>query len=317
MKCFVASAFGHEDVDIVYDKCIRPVLKSLFVTPLRVDRVEHNDDIDNKIFELLESSDFAIADLTHSRPSVYYEAGYATGRGKPVVFISRSDHFRARDDDPAGLLRVHFDLQMKNIIAWSHPNAAFSKRLERRLRLVLKPLMLKRKVEEKLNSERAEFKALSESAKLESLKQVATGLLVEAGFTMKKIDEERDFVRRRSSVLATRIQQDHYLEVIVICTDSALKRTFELIEIRGSFGIEYYRDGKGVHTHYIIVSLRSTPERRISSGLKTFCPSGGAFYRVYHSSNKPDSHAYVHVISGVESQSEFNDVLEATLRSMV
>ena len=64
MKCFIASAFGHDDVDIIYDRCVVPTLKQLSVTPLRVDRVEHNEDIDNKIFELLDLADFAIADLT-------------------------------------------------------------------------------------------------------------------------------------------------------------------------------------------------------------------------------------------------------------
>ncbi|MEO7841617.1 MAG: hypothetical protein ABIU06_19930 [Anaerolineales bacterium] len=93
MKCFIASAFGHDDVDAIYDRCIIPILRKLSVTPLRVDRVEHNEDIDNKIFELLDSADFAIADLTYARPSVYYEAGYAAGKLKPVIYIAKRDHF--------------------------------------------------------------------------------------------------------------------------------------------------------------------------------------------------------------------------------
>lgn len=88
MKCFVATAFGRDDVDEVYDKCVRPALKRLHVQPSRVNRVEHNEDIDNKIFELLNAADFAIVDLTYSRPSVYYDAGYAFGTGKPVIYIA-------------------------------------------------------------------------------------------------------------------------------------------------------------------------------------------------------------------------------------
>jgi hypothetical protein len=61
MKCFIASAFGHKDVDAIYDHFVVPTLRKLSVTPLRVDRVKHNEDIDNKIFELLDSPDFAIA----------------------------------------------------------------------------------------------------------------------------------------------------------------------------------------------------------------------------------------------------------------
>jgi nucleoside 2-deoxyribosyltransferase len=141
MRGFVASAFGHDDVDAIYDRAIVPVLRELGLTPLRVDRHEHNEDIDDKIFELLDAADLCIADLTYARPSVYYEAGYAFARGTPVVYIARADHFRPRVGDPVGNLRVHFDLQMKNIIAWTSPNDTFRKQLKARLRHVTAPLM--------------------------------------------------------------------------------------------------------------------------------------------------------------------------------
>ena len=41
--------------------------------------INMNDDIDDKIFALLNSSHLCIADLTHARPSVYYEAGVLHG----------------------------------------------------------------------------------------------------------------------------------------------------------------------------------------------------------------------------------------------
>jgi hypothetical protein len=94
-------------------------------------------------------ADFCIADLTYARPSVYYEAGYLTGSDKPVIFVARSDHFRARDSDPEGNLRVHFDLQMKNIIAWNAPNKTFQRRLSKRISLVLRLLAKRQKLEER------------------------------------------------------------------------------------------------------------------------------------------------------------------------
>ncbi len=138
-QCFVASAFGHRDVDQVYSRVVQPLLRDFSTSARRVDRVEHNDDIDDKIFALLESADFCIADLTHARPSVYYEAGFAAGRSKPVIYIVRADHFRRRADieDPNGNLRVHFDLQMKNILVWkSADDPNFRRRLKRRLKLI-------------------------------------------------------------------------------------------------------------------------------------------------------------------------------------
>jgi nucleoside 2-deoxyribosyltransferase len=88
------------------------------VATRRVDRIEHNDDIDDRIIAEIEKADLVITDLTYARPSVYFEAGYAQ-RAIPVVYTVRGDHFRARDADPHGNRQVHFDLKMRNIIAWS------------------------------------------------------------------------------------------------------------------------------------------------------------------------------------------------------
>src|SRR5690349_13253404 len=107
LRCFVAMAFDRDDTERDWRQLLRPALKSLDISATRVIDVEHNDDIDDRIRALLQSADFVVADLTYARPSVYYEAGYAE-REVPVVYTCRSDHFKARTDDPNGNLRVHF-----------------------------------------------------------------------------------------------------------------------------------------------------------------------------------------------------------------
>lgn len=119
LRCFSTSAFGKRDVDIIFTKVVQPVLRQRSITPIRIDRVEHNDDIDDKILELIEYCDFCIADLTYARPSVYYEAGRVHGMGKPLIFLARSDHFNPKKDDLFGNFKIHFDLQMKNVIKWT------------------------------------------------------------------------------------------------------------------------------------------------------------------------------------------------------
>jgi nucleoside 2-deoxyribosyltransferase len=182
MNCFIASAFDHDDIDAVYDKAICPVLAELRIRPLRVDRVEHNDDIDKRIFQLIDQSHLCIADLTHVRPSVYYEAGYAFGTGKPVIYLARSDHFLPRPDDPAGNLKVHFDLQMKNIIPWTEPNETLKKRLRSRLLHVLRPILLKAKDEQAQSKARSRFEALSQNEKLLLLITKSQSLFYSHGF---------------------------------------------------------------------------------------------------------------------------------------
>src|SRR5690349_3854545 len=117
-RCFVAMAFDRNDTDRLYNQQIQRALKRAGVLPIRIDRIDHNDDIDDRIIAELNQCDLALADLTYARPSVYFEAGYAA-RVRPVIYTCRADHFRPRQDDPEGNLRVHFDLQMKNILKWS------------------------------------------------------------------------------------------------------------------------------------------------------------------------------------------------------
>jgi nucleoside 2-deoxyribosyltransferase len=184
LKCFVASAFGHDDVDAVYDQVIMPVLSNLGIRALRVDRVEHNDDIDDKILALIGDCDFCIADLTYARPSVYFEAGRVTGLGKPVIYTARSDHFRDQPDDDAGNLRVHFDLQMKNVIAWARPSTVVQKALTSRIRLVTRPLIAERRSRETEELERKRFNESSLHDRVAELRKLARSALRSADYVV-------------------------------------------------------------------------------------------------------------------------------------
>ena len=76
LRCFVAMAFAHKDTDAIFS-ALRKTLGPLGVNAQRVDRIEHNDNIDTRIISEIEAADLVIADLTYARPSVYFEAGYA------------------------------------------------------------------------------------------------------------------------------------------------------------------------------------------------------------------------------------------------
>jgi nucleoside 2-deoxyribosyltransferase len=137
LRCFVAIAFGWTDTDQLYAK-----LESKFdnrLTLRRVDRINHNKDVDDKIIEELRVADLVLADLTYARPSVYFEAGYAQGRPIPVIFTARRDHIGKSATDDAR--RIHFDLQMRNVIGWTSPtDIKFFQKLARRIALVTAPL---------------------------------------------------------------------------------------------------------------------------------------------------------------------------------
>jgi nucleoside 2-deoxyribosyltransferase len=176
----MAMAFDREDTDAVFDRLIAPVVRTLTVagervgaSPIRVDRVEHNDDIDDRIMSELSACDFVIADLTYARPSVYFEAGYAQAR-VPVVFTCRRDHFVPKTDDPHGNTRVHFDLQMRNIVPWRDArDNAFAEKLRRRLVHVLTPIVRTRAADAAETMAEAAFRRLSTVERAASMVSVA------------------------------------------------------------------------------------------------------------------------------------------------
>lgn len=215
LRCFVAMAFGYDDTDKVYERIEKAFPKIEF---RRVDRVNHNNDIDKQIIEELNAADVVISDLTYARPSAYWEAGYAQGRPIPVVYTSRSDHISTRQKTLVkGLMegvpdkqhktierlltdshRVHFDLQMRNIIDWSKPtDALFIKRLRARINLVTAPLLKDRAKAEALIERRRTFAALSQHRQLQQIAQIAIAYFKKSGFKLVFAgDIQRDVVEQ-------------------------------------------------------------------------------------------------------------------------
>ena len=188
LRCFVAIAFEREDTDATF-MVIKSILRTMKITVIRIDRVEHNDDIDDRIISEIQNADFAIADLTYARPSVYFEAGFAQ-RSIPVIYTVRSDHFTPKADDSSGTLRVHFDLQMKNIIAWKHaPDKRFQKSLKSRISRVIAPVLRQKAIEDQATRRVASFRSLSLNEQRERLKKAAACHFKELNYEVVEVVE--------------------------------------------------------------------------------------------------------------------------------
>lgn len=72
----------------------------------------HIDRIDAKIINDINDSFFVVADVTQQKHGVYFEAGYAQGIGKPVIWCVRK----------GDLKNVHFDTRQYNHIVWEDPD---------------------------------------------------------------------------------------------------------------------------------------------------------------------------------------------------
>lgn len=123
-KAFVAMWF-HSSMEEAYEHGMRPAIKDAGYTPIRIDRKDHNNKIDDEIIAEIRRSRFLVADFTQgesgARGGVYYEAGFAHGLNIPVIFACRDDVID----------KVHFDTRQYNHIVWDTPGALRDKLAKR------------------------------------------------------------------------------------------------------------------------------------------------------------------------------------------
>lgn len=122
-KCFVAMWFK-DLVKPVFTDAILPAARDAGYEAERVDMIQHNHQITDEIIAGVRRGKFLIADFTGHRGGVYFEAGFALGLGKQVIWLVRHDHLR----------RLHFDNRQYNFIPWT-PNKLDDLRAQLRLRI--------------------------------------------------------------------------------------------------------------------------------------------------------------------------------------
>lgn len=106
-QAFVAMSFD-PGLAWIYTQGIEPAVREAGYEPLVLSRHEHADRVDERIVLELNRSRFVVAEFTEHRPSVYFEAGYAVGRGLPVIWTCRADDYA----------QAHFDTRQYNHIVW-------------------------------------------------------------------------------------------------------------------------------------------------------------------------------------------------------
>ena len=113
-QAFVAMWFNERMVK-VYEEGIEPAVMDAGYLPLRIDNKKDVNKLDDEIIAAIRESLFVIADFTHGdeglRGSVYYEAGFAHGLGKDVIFTCQEDTIR----------KLHFDVRQYAFIGWKTP----------------------------------------------------------------------------------------------------------------------------------------------------------------------------------------------------
>jgi len=119
-QAFVAMWFD-PNLNQAWEEGFKPALEATGFTPLRVDSLEYNGKIDDRIVAEIRRSGLLVADFTGNRGGVYFEAGFARGLGMPVIHTCRDTHIDA----------VHLDTRQYNHIVWANPEDLKQKLINR------------------------------------------------------------------------------------------------------------------------------------------------------------------------------------------
>ena len=108
---FIAMKFGDGDLDPFVHNVVKPATKEIGYELLDMRDVARAGIIDNIMRTQIRDAAFVLVDLTHDNAGAYWEAGYAEGLGKPVIYICEKGKFEEAS--------THFDTNHCTTIPWS------------------------------------------------------------------------------------------------------------------------------------------------------------------------------------------------------
>jgi hypothetical protein len=109
-KAFMAMKFGEPALERMLADVFRPAAAMAGFDLFKLDDVPKAGLIDDRLRVEIQASDFVIADLSHDNLGAYWEAGYAEGLGKPVIYTCEQAKFETT--------KTHFDTNHHLTIVW-------------------------------------------------------------------------------------------------------------------------------------------------------------------------------------------------------
>jgi hypothetical protein len=109
-RCFVAMWFD-ESMQEAYDRGFAPAISDAGFKLIRIDQKLTNKGISDEIKAEIRMAQFTVADFTGQRQSVYYEAGFANGLGREVIWCCKADDVNS----------LHFDIKHLGHVIWKDP----------------------------------------------------------------------------------------------------------------------------------------------------------------------------------------------------
>jgi hypothetical protein len=113
---FMAMPFGFAELDSLFTHHFVPAVAMTGFQLKRLDESQPAGLIDDRMRVEIRQATFLVSDLTHGNPGAYWEAGYAEGLGKPVIYTCRKDVFENETTNP------HFDTNHHLTVIWDPSN---------------------------------------------------------------------------------------------------------------------------------------------------------------------------------------------------
>lgn len=108
---FLAMKFGDPELEGFVREVIKPCVKNgINYDLIDIREVARAGVIDNILRQQIRDAAFVLVDLTHDNSGAYWEAGYAEGLGKPVIYLCEQSKF-----DSA---KTHFDTNHCTTVMW-------------------------------------------------------------------------------------------------------------------------------------------------------------------------------------------------------
>jgi hypothetical protein len=109
-RCFVAMSFAR-DLDEAYSLGIKPAIEDCGFKAICMKEIATNEGITDRILSEVRLAQFLVADFTGQRGGVYFEAGFARGLGRSVIWTCRRDE----------VSKLHFDTKHLGHVVWDAP----------------------------------------------------------------------------------------------------------------------------------------------------------------------------------------------------
>ena len=118
-KVLMAMKFGDDELDMAFSTCFVPAVSRIGFQLRKATDDQPAGLIDDQLRVALRTSRFVIADLTHENNGAYWEAGFAEGLGRPVIYTCKETVWNSS--------APHFDTNHLTTVVWNPHDLEFGR----------------------------------------------------------------------------------------------------------------------------------------------------------------------------------------------